>query len=261
MPEYDAGRSSTRVRKQRAAYGHLHAVHAAAVLVVERGDLGELGLALVRREGRDVGAGQHEVPDRVLVDLLAEAELGLLDLVEQPARLERGCRLAELVLGADDRAEPAHPRHPLVALVPHQRQPPAGLEDPGDLGQRPVEVEPVEGLGADDDVVGAVAGRDLLGRGLRGADVGQPLLELGEHRGVRVGGVHVVPEGDQLLGELAGARAELEHREGLLAGQPAPRPRAGRWGGRGRRRRPHRRRSGRGPGLRWLIAIESTAAR
>ena len=136
------------------------------------------------------------------------------------ARLERGGRLAELVLRADDRAEASHPRHPLVALVPDQRQAAAGLEDPGDLGQRAVVVEPVERLGADDHVVRAVAGRDLLGRGLRRADLGQPLLQPGEHRGIGVGGVHVVAEGHQLLGELAGAGAELQDGEGLRVGQP-----------------------------------------
>ena len=39
---------------------------------------------------------------------------------------------------------------------------------------------------------------------------GRFLLEDGQHLRVRLGRVHVVAEGDQLLGQLAGAGAELE---------------------------------------------------
>ena len=128
--------------------------------------------------------------------------------------------VVELVLGADDPTELLDPRDLLVADVPDHREAPAPLEDPAYLGQRALVVEPVEALGSDDHVVGVVGGRDLLGRGDRGTDVGQPVLEDREHRLVGVGGVHVVTERDQLLGELAGAGAELQDAERLGPGEP-----------------------------------------
>ena len=81
--------------------------------------------------------------------------------------LEHLGRVGQVLLGADDLAEPLHPRDPLVALVPDQGEPAARPEHAGDLGQRPVVVEPVERLRAHHHVVRRVAGGDLLGRGLR----------------------------------------------------------------------------------------------
>ena len=51
----------------------------------------------------------------------------------------------------------------LVALVPDQAEPTAPLQRAGDLGQGPVEVEPVEGLGGHDGVEAVVTDGQLLG--------------------------------------------------------------------------------------------------
>ena len=51
----------------------------------------------------------------------------------------------------------------VVAGVPDERDPPAGPQHPGDLGERDRVVEPVERLRARDDVGGAVRQRDRLG--------------------------------------------------------------------------------------------------
>ena len=142
-------------------------------------------------------------------------------------------------------AELAHPRDPLVALVPDQSQPAAGLEHAGDLGQRPVVVEPVEGLRDDHDVVRRVGGRELLGRGTRGA-VRRAGGAAGSRASASSGSVACTswPSATSSLGQLAGAGAELEHGD-RLARRPARQPpRGGRPDGRGRRRRRRSRRSG-----------------
>ncbi len=136
----------------------------------------------------------------------------LLDEAEAARLHQRLGGLAELVLRPDQPAEPPDPRDPLVALVPDQGQLAAGTEHASDLGQGHVEVEPVEGLRRDHDVDDAVAQRELLGAGDGGRGTpGTRSREDLEHRLVGVGGVHVVAEGDQLGGELAGAGAELEN--------------------------------------------------
>ena len=147
--------------------GQQHAVHASAVVVVEREDLGDLGGPAVLVEHGDVGAREHEVLDGLPVDLLPEAERGVLDEAEQRRLHERLGRLGELVLRADDRAESPHPWDPLVALVPDQRQVAAGLEHAGDL-EGPVEVEPVERRAATTTSTTGPEG-DVLGRRPRSA--------------------------------------------------------------------------------------------
>ena len=69
--------------------GQLHAVHAAAVVVVEGEHLGQLGGPALRVEHRDVGAREHEVLDRLAVDGLPVAELALLDEAEELAEDQR----------------------------------------------------------------------------------------------------------------------------------------------------------------------------
>ncbi len=129
--------------------GQLHAVHAAAVVVVEREHLGQLGGPALLVEDGDVGAGQHEVLDRVAVDV-CQCRKVASSTKPNSARLHAAAPRARASWSwvPMSRAEPAHPRDPLVALVPDQREPAAGLEHPGDLGQRPVVVEPVERLRA-----------------------------------------------------------------------------------------------------------------
>ena len=100
---------------------------------------------------------------------------------------------------------------------------PRGLSTRRISGSADVVVEPVEALRADHHVVGVVGGGDLLRAAHRGAHAGQVGAQDLEHRLVGVGGVHVVAERDQLLGELAGAGAELEHGQRLVAGQPGGR--------------------------------------
>ena len=81
------GRRLGRVGDDRAEalalVGEPHPVHAAAVVVVERDHLGELGRAGVRVERGDVGPGGDEVDDRGPVDLLPVGEGLLLEEAEQ----------------------------------------------------------------------------------------------------------------------------------------------------------------------------------
>ena len=120
-------------------------------------------------------------------------------------------RVVLLLLGADQLTEPAHPGDPLVAEVPGQRQVATGPQHPGDLRKRTVEVPPVEGLRAHHRVDRPRSHRDPLRDGERGGGGRDPADQQPEHRVERVGGQHAVPETDQLLGQLAGAGAELEH--------------------------------------------------
>ena len=172
----------------------------------------------------------------------------------KPNRPERDQRLrarvGELLLGADDPAEPAHPRDPLVAEVPDQREPAAGLAAParsraarrrGRTSGRPGRRPPRRPTGRRR---GAPRRRRRRCGCRGGCSRRTSSICL-----VGVGGVHVVAEGDQLLGELAGAGAELEHGHAASrADQPRGRLARDTTGGRGRRRRPRRRRSARSVG-------------
>ena len=135
--------------------------------------------------------------------------------------LEGVGEVGALVPVAEQGAEAAHPRDPLVALVPHQGQVTAGAQDAVDLRQGALEVEPVERLAGHHHVDTGVGQRDLLGTGDGGPHQGQPGAQPLQHGAVGVGGVHLVTEPDQDLGELAGAGPELEDGRGLLAHEPA----------------------------------------
>ena len=194
--------------------GQLHAVHAAAVVVVER--------AAPRpawRPGRPRRAPRRwsaRAPGRWIDSrsTTCQCRNDASSTNAEAGRRDEGLGgLAELVLGADDRAQLAHPRDALVALVPHERQPAAGLEHPRDLRQGPVEVEPVERLRrrprrrttrrepGSPRRMPATCGRRAAARS-----------RTREHLLVGLGGVHVVAERDQRLGELAGAGARARAR-------------------------------------------------
>ena len=199
----------------------LHPVVAAAEVVVERDHLGQPGRPVVLVEGGDVGAREHEVLQRLAVDLLPVGERRLLDVAELLGQHQGlGGSAGDLVLAADQAAEAAHPRDPLVAGVPHQGDVAARPQDARELGERALVVEPVEGLRGDHHVDRAVGDGQLLGGRPGRPGVREVALEHGEHLGVGLGGVDVVAQGHQLLGELAGAGADLEHDRGVATDQP-----------------------------------------
>lgn len=190
-------------------------------VVVESHHLGQLGLPGVVVEHGDVGARGHQVLDGLAVDVLPEREGRVLDEAEQARVHERlGDVLGQQLLVADQGAELAHPRDLLVAEVPDEGQSAPWPEYSCNLGQCPLEVEPVEGLGRDDDVDRSVGDRQLLRRGLRRTRVGELAPQDLEHLLDWFGGVDVMAEGDQLRGELAGAGPHLEDRRGILTDQP-----------------------------------------
>ncbi len=123
-------------------------------------------------------------------------------------------------VGREQPLEALHPGDALVVGVPGQGEDPARAQHPGDLGHRPVVVEPVEGLPAHHDVDRAGAHRDLLGGG---DDVGHGHAsgEDRQHLDEWVGGEHVVAGPVQHLGQLAGPGAELEDHRATGSGQPA----------------------------------------
>ena len=144
------------------AVGQQHPVGAAAVLVVQRVGLAEHALPLGLGHHRDVGAGADQVVQQLAVQGLPEAEGRRLDVAEERGADQVVGRVGVLLLVAEHVAQPLHPGDPLVALVPHQRDLAARPQHPGDLRQRALEVEPVEGLRTDDDVDRAGGQRDLL---------------------------------------------------------------------------------------------------
>ena len=142
--------------------GQLHAVHAAAVVVVEREHLGQLRgprasssrVATLERESDEVDWIDSRLivlPVRNVV-VLDEAEQRRAARAARPGRRRWSC-------GADA-AAPRRRTHGIRSSrwFHDQRQAAAGLEHARDLGQRPVVVEPVERLRRDDDV-------DRRGRG------------------------------------------------------------------------------------------------
>ena len=228
--------------------GQLHAVHAAAVVVVEREHLGQLGGAALLVEDGDVGAGEHEVLDRLAVDRSASSVNSRSSTKPNSSLThERLGGLAQLVLGADERAEPAYPRDPLVALVPDQARarPPGGARGRsraapgrGRTSGRPARTRRRRRSGR--------ATGMLLGAGdRRRAYVGQVALRrTSSIAGVGVGGVHVVAEGRPAARVSLPVPAPSSRTVTGLGRRPArPRPRRGTTGGRGRRPRRRRRRS------------------
>ncbi len=155
-----------------------------------------------------------------------------------------------LVGAAHDLDQAAYPRDPLVEEVPGQGEVTAGAQHARDLRQRAVVVEPVEGLRGDDDVDAVVVGGDLLRSGDLGADLGHPVLEDLEHRLVGLGREDRMALVDDLAGQLAGARAELEDDLRLAVHQPGDGLGGIGRAGRGRRRPPRPRRSGTGAACR-----------
>jgi hypothetical protein len=116
------------------------------------------------------------------------------------------------VAAAHHIAQPAHPTHALVAPVPDQAERAARPQHSRDLGERARRIDPVPRLRDGDGIHAGVVQRDALGGAGEGADVGQLLLENLAHLAERLHGDHLQAAADQRAGELAGARAQVEHR-------------------------------------------------
>src|SRR4051812_28663744 len=155
-------------------------------------------------------------------------DLRLAQLLERPA-LERPAPFARehapqagLAAAFEDLADQrfGFVAHVLVvdADVPEDDQGSAGPQHAGDLGDRVVGREPVEGLGREDGVDLAVRGRDRLGAASARLRSGNHLLEHPEHRRVRLDRDHASEPRDERAGQLAGAGAEVEH--GRVRPQP-----------------------------------------
>ena len=140
--------------------GNLHAVVTTAVLGVQLVDLGQRRRALGLLHRGHVGDRPRQVGERGRGVRLPDAELLLVDEAEV-RRLHQRRREAFLVGRRDQPLEPLHPRDALVVGVPGEREHAAGPQDPGDLAQGHLVVEPVEGLPAHDDVDRARADRDV----------------------------------------------------------------------------------------------------
>src|SRR5207249_7015976 len=82
------------------------------------------------------------------------------------------------------------------------------------LGEPDLGVDPVEGGGRDDQVKGGTAGPEVLeGDDLEGdCPATQPAPGGGDHRRTDVDRGEVEAVGNQLLGQLTGATAHLQHR-------------------------------------------------
>ena len=120
-------------------------------------------------------------------------------------------RLGEHVArAAQGGGEVGHPRHALVAQVPDEAQHAPGDEHARDLRQRRRPVEPVERLTDEYGVGASVGQRDPLRRAVEHPHRRQGALELGAHVRQRLDGDHVGARGDQHLGQLAGARGEVD---------------------------------------------------
>ena len=114
------------------------------------------------------------------------------------------------------RPELLDPGDALVAHVPDQRQPAPRLQHPPDLRQRARRGRTSGSTARRPRRRTRCRGRGSPPRHLRRCAPGQVGAQDLEHRLVGVGGVYVVAERDQLLGELAGAGAELEDGQRLV---------------------------------------------
>ena len=175
---------------------------------------------LVPRRRRDVARREHALDERVDVQLLPVRRVEALHRSEAdglggehlaPVDLDR-VRHAELTAAvpADQARQLGHPWLTHVALVPDQAEPAARNEHPRQLGRRPRDVEPVEGLGDGHGVHRLVGERQRLGGAVEGVDVRHGAGELGSHRRRRL------DRGDRGAGrleqprQLAGAGGEVD---------------------------------------------------
>ena len=108
-----------------------------------------------------------------------------------------------------------------VAAVADRRERAARPEHAVDLGQRPLEVEPVERRGGGDRVGRAVRERDLLGRSGERLGPGHRRRELGAHLGERLDRDHPRAGRHELARQLPGAGADVDH--GRPGAEPEPR--------------------------------------
>jgi len=138
------------------------------------------------------------------------------------ARLGGGGRGADRVGGiaAQRLLVAAHPLDGVVVAVPEHDEHAAGPQHAADLGLGERTVEPVPRRADDDGVERGARERDPLGGAFAGGDGGEVGAELGEHRGIGIhrGDAHAGPS-QQCLGDLAGARAEVEHLAARGRGQ------------------------------------------
>ena len=102
---------------------------------------------------------------------------------------------------------------------------PARPEHARDLGQRVVEIEPVEGLPRGDDVHRSVRKRECLGGAGEHLDLWEARRERRAHRGIRLDADDVVAGREQRARELAGAGPDVEDTERRGAEEPRDRRR------------------------------------
>ena len=153
--------------------------------------------------------------ERRPVEDLDEAGAGAGDGAEATGGIDDGPEVPTDRVGLvhvpfGDAHQLGHQRVGLVPLVPHEGEAAAGPQHPVDLRQGLLVGEPVEGLGADDGVHGAVGQRDGLGGPVQGPGPGQGRDQLLSHLGHRFHRDHLRPGRGQQSGELAGARAQID---------------------------------------------------
>jgi hypothetical protein len=95
--------------------------------------------------------------------------------------------------------------------VPEDYERSARTKHAGDLGDRLLTGEPVERLGREDRVDASVRERDRFAAAAERLATRNDLIEYGTHRVVRLHGHHAREPRHERPGQLAGARAEVEH--------------------------------------------------
>ncbi len=95
--------------------------------------------------------------------------------------------------------------------VPHHDERALRTQHAGDLGEPRAGVEPMEGLGGEHGIDRGVGERDLLSARGKHLGFGAQLHEQAAHSGSGLHSDHTVERGYEQTGELARARAELEH--------------------------------------------------
>ena len=149
----------------------------------------------------------------------------ILDVLELPAELfARGPVTGALERGrAEELAYAGDPRERRVEGVAEQSEHAGGAQDPPDLGERCAPVKPVKGRPYGDRIDAVVRERQPLRRARQRVGRGQRVGEDRAHLLQRLDGDDAVAGVEQRAGQLAGARAEVEHVERLRPEQPCDR--------------------------------------
>lgn len=120
-------------------------------------------LTLRLLEDGDDAPGTDQRDERLAIDTMDVLEVAALHGSDAGEHLEPSEPVLRQAVLSGNRGQVAHPCQRGGAEVPHQAERPAGSQDPNDLLEGRLDVEPVEGLTGDHGVNSVIGQRERFG--------------------------------------------------------------------------------------------------